>query len=282
MSGKGLNYSSKSEELNDSTAANMVAQTIYNNNNIAQQIYNNNNNIAQQIYNNNNNIAQQIYNNNYAQLGYNNNNNNIAQQIYSNNYAQLGYNNIVQQNLYNILPQDYTDVVQQSHSNIQHIYGVAPQRIHNTVPQGAYTVSQQLGYTNVAKQFVDVETRSENFYITPKGCYHYISTIKTDKIGQEFIVPSCFNLGWNTADEKHILLDRVMKQLEFYLSEENLSTDEFMKKLLNCQGWVQIKDIMPFRRLQGLTMDYNVILAAVMSSQKMELSEDKRMIRRKV
>ena len=193
----------------------------------------------------------------------------VAQQV---NNVDQEVDNIAQQ-VKNVDLQINADVPQYFYAEPESCNVYSPQVLDNNLPSPSYNALPFMDY---------VQPKPQNYFLTPKGGFHVINFIKLDKFGQEFIVPSCFNLGWNTADERHILLDRVMRQLEFYLSEENLSTDEFMKKLLNCQGWVQIKDIMPFRRLQGLTKDYNVILAAVMSSQKMELSEDMTMIRRKV
>ena len=57
------------------------------------------------------------------------------------------------------------------------------------------------------------------------------------------------------------LRDRIVKQVEYYFSDENLPTDEFLLKYVkkNKKGLVPIETIASFRRMKKLVQDLSVI-----------------------
>lgn len=67
------------------------------------------------------------------------------------------------------------------------------------------------------------------------------------------------------------LQEHVKKQIEYYFSEENLMKDFFLRRKMDSEGYLPVTLIASFHRLQALTTDLTMILAAVRSSDKLEL-----------
>ncbi|KAK3912719.1 La-related protein 1 [Frankliniella fusca] len=67
------------------------------------------------------------------------------------------------------------------------------------------------------------------------------------------------------------LQEYVKKQIEYYFSEENLMKDFFLRRKMDSEGYLPVTLIASFHRLQALTTDLSMILAAVRSSDKLEL-----------
>lgn len=80
------------------------------------------------------------------------------------------------------------------------------------------------------------------------------------------------------------LRDRIVKQVEFYFSDENLLKDSFLMKHINRnkQGYVSLKLVASFRKVKSLTKDWRVVLTSLRHSEIMVLSEDETKIRRRV
>lgn len=78
------------------------------------------------------------------------------------------------------------------------------------------------------------------------------------------------------------LRERILKQVEWYFSDENLLKDSFLMKHINRnkQGYVSLKLVASFRKVKSLTKDWRVVLASVKHSSLLALSEDCRKIRR--
>ncbi|KAF8663741.1 hypothetical protein HU200_055064 [Digitaria exilis] len=78
------------------------------------------------------------------------------------------------------------------------------------------------------------------------------------------------------------LRDQIVKQVEYYFSDENLPTDEFMLKYVkkNKKGFVPIEIIVSFRRMKKLVQDITVIAAALRTSPKLVVSQDGKRVRR--
>ncbi|KAG8077967.1 hypothetical protein GUJ93_ZPchr0007g3643 [Zizania palustris] len=74
----------------------------------------------------------------------------------------------------------------------------------------------------------------------------------------------------------------IVKQVEYYFSDENLRTDEFLMKIVkkNKQGFVPIRLIASFRRMKKLVQDLSIIEAALRTSSKLVVSSDGKRIRR--
>ncbi|RLN24522.1 la-related protein 6A isoform X1 [Panicum miliaceum] len=78
------------------------------------------------------------------------------------------------------------------------------------------------------------------------------------------------------------LTDQIVKQVEYYFSDENLPTDEFLLKCVkkNKKGFVPIETIASFRRMKKLVQDLSVIAAALRTSPKLVVSPDGKRVRR--
>ncbi|GAQ78890.1 hypothetical protein KFL_000200420 [Klebsormidium nitens] len=78
------------------------------------------------------------------------------------------------------------------------------------------------------------------------------------------------------------LREKIVKQVEFYLSDQNLPTDNFLMKLVrkDPEGWVPIKTIGGFNKIKSLSKNHAVIAQAVRSSQQLVVSSDGKKVRR--
>ncbi|RLM93751.1 la-related protein 6A isoform X1 [Panicum miliaceum] len=92
-------------------------------------------------------------------------------------------------------------------------------------------------------------------------------------------VPEAGTGGVALTDE---LRDQIVKQVEYYFSDENLPTDEFLLKYVkkNKKGFVPIETIASFRRMKKLVQDLSVIAAALRTSPKLVVSSDGKKVRR--
>ncbi|CAO2194729.1 unnamed protein product [Urochloa humidicola] len=78
------------------------------------------------------------------------------------------------------------------------------------------------------------------------------------------------------------LRDQIVKQVEYYFSDENLPTDEFMLNYMkkNKKGFFPIETIASFRKMKKLVQDLSVIAAALRTSSKLVVSPDGKRVRR--
>jgi La domain len=58
---------------------------------------------------------------------------------------------------------------------------------------------------------------------------------------------------------------------EYWFSEENLYKDTFLRKKMDGQGYVPISELLGFTRLQSITKDLPIVLAALISSLELEI-----------
>ncbi|CAM9813498.1 unnamed protein product, partial [Phaeothamnion confervicola] len=71
------------------------------------------------------------------------------------------------------------------------------------------------------------------------------------------------------------LMLRVQKQLEFYFGDSNFRRDRFMKqKAEEGKGFITIQCLLTFKKLQAMTTDPAVVVAAARLSSLIQLSED--------
>ncbi|CAL1366643.1 unnamed protein product [Linum trigynum] len=77
------------------------------------------------------------------------------------------------------------------------------------------------------------------------------------------------------TSEPLTLKDHVVKQVEYYFSDQNLQTDSFLVSLMDEHGWVSISAIADFKRLKRMTTDISLILDALQSSNAVEVQADK-------
>lgn len=71
------------------------------------------------------------------------------------------------------------------------------------------------------------------------------------------------------------LRDSIVKQIEYYFSDENLLTDHYLISQMDEQGWVSISIIADFKRVKRMSTDIPFILDALQSSRAVEVQADK-------
>uniref|UniRef100_A0ACD5VJD1 Uncharacterized protein n=1 Tax=Avena sativa TaxID=4498 RepID=A0ACD5VJD1_AVESA len=78
------------------------------------------------------------------------------------------------------------------------------------------------------------------------------------------------------------LRDKIVKQVEYYFSDENLPTDDFMLKFVkkNKDGFVPVGVIASFRKMKKLVQDHSIIEAALRTSSKLVVSSNGKRVRR--
>uniref|UniRef100_A0A8B9G972 HTH La-type RNA-binding domain-containing protein n=1 Tax=Amazona collaria TaxID=241587 RepID=A0A8B9G972_9PSIT len=95
--------------------------------------------------------------------------------------------------------------------------------------------------------------------------------------------------GANLLDCNHSipdqqLLQRIVSQVEFYLSDENLAKDAFLLKHVqkNKMGFVSIKLLTSFKKVRYLTRDWRLTLYALQFSRLLEVNKEGTKVRRKI
>lgn len=78
------------------------------------------------------------------------------------------------------------------------------------------------------------------------------------------------------------LQEKIIKQVEWYFSDENLLKDSFLMKHINRnkQGYVSLKLVASLRKVKTLSKDWKVVLESVRHSKFLSLNEDETKIRR--
>ncbi|XP_047951140.1 la-related protein 1C-like [Salvia hispanica] len=72
---------------------------------------------------------------------------------------------------------------------------------------------------------------------------------------------------------------KIVNQIEYYFSNENLVKDTFLRQYMDGEGWVSIKLIASFKKVIQLTDNIHLILDVIKSSNALEVQGDK--VRRK-
>ncbi|XP_036048618.1 la-related protein 6 isoform X2 [Onychomys torridus] len=85
---------------------------------------------------------------------------------------------------------------------------------------------------------------------------------------------------WKPPDEE--LIRKLVDQIEFYFSDENLEKDAFLLKHVrrNKLGYVSVKLLTSFKKVKHLTRDWRTTAHALKYSVTLELNEDHRKVRR--
>ncbi|XP_008790044.1 la-related protein 6A [Phoenix dactylifera] len=78
------------------------------------------------------------------------------------------------------------------------------------------------------------------------------------------------------------LRDKIVRQVEYYFSDENLPTDKFLLKFVkrDKEGFVPIAIIASFRRMKKLVQDLSLIEAALRTSSQLVVSVDGKKVKR--
>ncbi|NWZ87279.1 LARP6 protein, partial [Poecile atricapillus] len=80
------------------------------------------------------------------------------------------------------------------------------------------------------------------------------------------------------------LVRRIVAQVEFYLSDENLAKDTFLLKHVqkNKMGFVSIKLLTSFKKVKYLTRDWRLTLYALKFSALLEVNKEGTKVRRRL
>ncbi|KAG9341933.1 hypothetical protein JZ751_018250 [Albula glossodonta] len=86
---------------------------------------------------------------------------------------------------------------------------------------------------------------------------------------------------WDPPDPE--LTEKLVTQIEFYLSDENLEHDAFLLKHVrrNKLGFVSVKLLTSFKKVKHLTRDWRTTAYALQQSTLLELNEEGRKVRRR-
>ncbi|NXX91968.1 LARP6 protein, partial [Centropus bengalensis] len=78
------------------------------------------------------------------------------------------------------------------------------------------------------------------------------------------------------------LIQKLVAQIEYYFSDENLEKDAFLLKHVrrNKMGYVSVKLLTSFKKVKHLTRDWRTTAYALKYSDTLELSDDNRKVRR--
>ncbi|XP_050766610.1 la-related protein 6-like [Gymnogyps californianus] len=113
----------------------------------------------------------------------------------------------------------------------------------------------------------------EDFFESFSGSFCEVS----DVLGADLLDCNC-----SIPDPQ--LVRRIVSQVEFYLSDENLAKDAFLLKHVqkNKMGFVSIKLLTSFKKVKYLTRDWRLTLYALQFSELLEVNKEGTKVRRRV
>lgn len=71
------------------------------------------------------------------------------------------------------------------------------------------------------------------------------------------------------------LRDNIIKQIEYYFSDENLKNDHYLISLMDDEGWVPITTIADFKRVKKMCTDITFIIDSLLGSATVEVQANK-------
>lgn len=74
---------------------------------------------------------------------------------------------------------------------------------------------------------------------------------------------------------KKQLYENILKQMEFYFSDANLTKDRFLGDLVKTNPDVPLEVFLKFNKIRSMTQDVTDITKAMKNSSLLELSEDR-------
>lgn len=117
------------------------------------------------------------------------------------------------------------------------------------------------------------------FPVTGAGPVYYISPAPPNSMGAPYpsrFAPHRITLMTSMLPPEMLALrDSILKQIEYYFSDENLQTDHYLISQMDDQGWVSISIIADFKRVKRMSTDIRFILDALQNSQAVEVQAGK-------
>ncbi|GMH27695.1 hypothetical protein Nepgr_029538 [Nepenthes gracilis] len=107
-----------------------------------------------------------------------------------------------------------------------------------------------------------------------------VDSLPSDDGGGEDHPPQTQTDG--STESSEYLRAKIIKQVEYYFSDENLPSDKFLMNQIkrDKEGFVSIAFIASFRKMQKLTKDISLIVDALKESSQLVLSSDGKKVKR--
>ena len=127
------------------------------------------------------------------------------------------------------------------------------------------------------------DSDSDAGYGTPAETFFAVEELKKEKKS------SAAELSSSDEEERGELVvdselqEKIIRQVEWYFSDENLQKDSFLMKHINRnkQGYVSLKLVASLRKVKTLSKDWKVVLESLKHSSLLALNEEETKIRRK-
>ncbi|WOL16363.1 la-related protein 1A isoform X2 [Canna indica] len=145
--------------------------------------------------------------------------------------------------------------------NINMPQGVGPRSFVRTVPQ---LLAPAPGFGN-----------GPGFPAPPPYPMYYVPGAPMEMRHGPRFSPCATVVYHNMTPQVVALRNNLVKQIEYYFSDENLQRDPYLVALLDEQGWVSISEIANFNRVKKMTTDIHLILDALRSSSLIEVQDDR-------
>ncbi|CEF62881.1 La-related protein 1 [Strongyloides ratti] len=130
---------------------------------------------------------------------------------------------------------------------------------------------------------ITISTSLDTFLKSPAKLY---TSMKSPLLNHTLYTPPYTpKLNQNIFFESVMTTDQIknciLRQIEYYLSEENLVKDFFILKNIDKNGYISLPLLAGFPKIKKLTSDINLVIEAMKSSILLEMSEDYQFIRSK-
>uniref|UniRef100_A0A9I9D9F6 HTH La-type RNA-binding domain-containing protein n=1 Tax=Cucumis melo TaxID=3656 RepID=A0A9I9D9F6_CUCME len=113
---------------------------------------------------------------------------------------------------------------------------------------------------------------AKDFYDAGHGPMYYVPVPPPDAIGRPQFIPHPINPRASMLPPDMLALrTNIIKQIEYYFSDENLKTDHYLISLMDDHGWVSISAIAEFKRVKKMSTDISFILDSLHSSANVEV-----------
>jgi la-related protein 1 len=94
-----------------------------------------------------------------------------------------------------------------------------------------------------------------------------------------FVYPPYGTIYYSNGYTTDVLKEQIKRQIEYYLSDDNLKIDIYLRRKMDRYGFVDLNLISSFNRIKSLTQDLVLITEAVKLSQVIELCGDDTVLR---
>ncbi|KAL0069571.1 hypothetical protein AAF712_003229 [Marasmius tenuissimus] len=146
-----------------------------------------------------------------------------------------------------------------------------------TPPQG-YSVSPYASHPTTSHPSPLVSQGSLSLHHTPPGQYHVPAEIPVQAPLMTWGGQHPWPTPLTPLANIPIVLDevryRLLGQLEYYLSEENMAKDMWLRRKMSLDGWIPLSVIAAFNRIKQLTDNLGLVREVLGYSEHVEVSDD--------